>query len=67
MKSVMSRNPTAIEARKIRPLPEFTIRNGVIGWGYEPPPGTVTRRSVRLIRPPSGSSVEVPGTIRSTP
>ena len=30
-------------------------------------PGGVTRRSVRLIRPPSGSSVEVPGMIRSTP
>ena len=27
----------------------------------------VTRRSVRLIRPPSGSSVEVPGRMRSTP
>ena len=32
--------------------------------GYE---GLVTRRSVRLIRPPSGSSVEVPGRMRSTP
>src|SRR5262249_47934033 len=30
-------------------------------------PGTVTRRSVRLIRPPSGSRVELPGMIRSTP
>jgi hypothetical protein len=29
--------------------------------------GRVTRRNVRLIRPPSGSSVEVPGTMRSTP
>ena len=27
----------------------------------------VTRRSVRLIRPPSASSVEVPGSMRSTP
>jgi len=66
-KPVMSRHPTAIERGKIRPMPEFTIRNGVIGWGYEPSPGTVTRRSVRLIRPPSGNNVEVPGMIRSTP
>src|ERR1700693_4324680 len=27
----------------------------------------VTRRMVRLIRPPSGSKVDVPGKIRSTP
>src|SRR5262249_185290 len=31
------------------------------------PPGSVPRRIVRLIRPPSGSSVEVPGMMRSTP
>src|SRR3954466_13180270 len=29
--------------------------------------GRVTRRKVKLIRPPSGSSLEVPGAIRSTP
>ena len=29
--------------------------------------GLVTRRMVRLMRPPSGSSVDVPGMIRSTP
>src|SRR5262249_43876157 len=34
---------------------------------YSPGIGAVTRRSVRLIRPPSGNSVDVPGMIRSTP
>src|SRR5215208_970101 len=29
--------------------------------------GRVTRRKVRLIRPPSGNSIEVPGMMRSTP
>jgi tripartite-type tricarboxylate transporter receptor subunit TctC len=35
--------------------------------GHSHHPARVTRRSVTLMRPPSGSSVEVPGMMRSTP
>ena len=79
----LGRAPTAAELRgwDIAGAAAFGLRAGslLFGWAFpklpgQPhqetllqPAGLVTRLSVRLMRPPSGSSVEEPARMRSMP